>query len=525
MNVLIVQQLAWGTRVGHEIARVLAGEGHRLSAFVHGLESLDHVTRQRDVPYASVHFVDPLYDEDGEHVSVAQVAEIENRYGLTSIWRIVYCDRLLVFTFLDSRHFLARKPVSNDHILSVCWKTYRFVRDVIEQVKPAWVLAPSVGSLASYFLYLECRRAGIPFFSIGFARFGGQFYIADTLYLGSTRITERFQALRQAPNASPHYEEAVRLHAAIRRNDPDARPAYMARLVTRSGRPLRQALERAQDVVLFPARVARALVRPRRVMGISKIWMPANSRWNAVRNVWVNLRERFVATNHQGECLTDPGQITFPYVYFPLHVEPELSLLVFAPEHSNQLELCRRIALGLPSGVRLLVKEHPSMLAARPRTFYDQLRGLPNVEIAHSRLSSSALVTNPCCRASVVVSSTVGFEAAMSGRPVVLLAPVQYAVLPGVTLARSIDEAVERLQALCTAEPAPEPPGAEPARLAYLCAVLEQALPVDYERWRSGRGAVDGQGLVAALHARLGDLASGSAALATGPTEVVVWRA
>jgi len=515
VNVLIVQQLAWGTRIGSEVARVLAADGHRLSALVHGREALAHIERQEDVRYDSLHFVDPLYDEGNDQVSEREIAEIEARYGIPSVWRVAYCDRLLVLSFLDSRRFLPRKPVTNEYILSVCCKTYRFVREMVERVRPAYVLAPAVGYLAAYFLYLECRRTGIPFYSISFSRFGNHFYVADDHYLCSDRIARRFEELRHAPAASPRYEEARRLYDSIRRNDTTSRPSYLRPTEHGRGMSPRAMGAAARDVALFPARVARALVAPRRVMAIHNIWMPANSRLNGVRTIWVNLRERFVRTDNQGPCLTSIEQLTFPYVHFPLHVEPELSLLVFAPEHANQLELCRRIALGLPHGVRLLVKEHPSMVPARPRGFYDDLRGLPNVEIAHSSLSSHAIVTHPRCRASLVVSSSVGFEAGMNGCPVVLLAPVQYALLPGVTLARTVEEALRYLQELCVGHHV-DPPRAEEGRLAYLCAMLENSFAFDYvERWSSGRGRIDARELVNAVHVRLLEQSPPSSAAAT----------
>jgi hypothetical protein len=362
----------------------------------------------------------------------------------------------------------------------------------------------------------------VPFYSISFSRFGNYFYIADDLYLCSARIAARFEELRDSPEVSPRYDEARRLGDAIQRDDPASRPTYLRRggALRLSLRPL---IEAARDVVLFPPRVAKALVRKQRVMEIDNIWVPTNSRRNAARNVWVNLRERFVQTDHQGRCLTSLDDLGFTYVHFPLHVEPELSLLVFAPEHANQVELCRRIALGLPHGVRLLVKEHPMMVRSRRPEFYDEVRGLPNVEIAHSSVSSHALVTHPRCRATVVVSSSVGFEAAMNACPVVLLAPVQYSVLPNVTLVRTVEEAQRRLHEVCAAPPARRDTADEPARLAYLCALLENSFSFDYvERWNSGEGRIDARRLVDAVHARLAErtlsvgtrLATGAAARA-----------
>ena len=503
MNILIIQQLAWGIQIGHAVARTLQGQGHQLSTLVHGAEVRAFVEAQADVRYRHVYFADPLYDEGEIPVSPEHVGEIEERYDIPSLCRLIAGDRFLAFSFLDSRRFVARKPVSNDYILSVCWRTYQLVQEMLDHVKPDYVLAPVVASLANYLLFLECRRRGIPFFTIASARFANVFYVADDQYMGSARVRERFRELADDPVPSPKYAEARRLYDEIRQRADSARPSYMRR-VARS-RPTAGGYVRAVGALaLMAPRLARALLRPRHVMAIRKIWMPANSRWNAARSVLVNTRERFVPTDRQRPCLRSLDQARFPYVFFPLHVEPELSLLVFAPEHTNQIELCRRVALALPRGVRLLVKEHPAMVTSRPRRFYEDLAGLVNVELIHSSVSSHDIFADARCRAVLVVSSTVGFEAAMDGRPVVSLGPTDYAVLPTVQPAASLEEAIERLRALCVGQPPPRQDAVDRANVAYLCAVLEQAIALDYmERWMSKAGSIDVEALVERIHSRL----------------------
>lgn len=504
MNVLIVQQLSWGLNVGHPVARTLHAQGHRLSALVHGQHVKEFVDRQRDVPYEHVVFVDPLYDEGHHTVSPAQVAEVEARYGLDSLWRLVYSDRLLLLTFGDSRHFVARKPVSNDYILSVCWQTYRAVLDLLDQAKPDYVLAPVVGCVANYFLYLECRVRGIPFFTIGFSGFGDHRFIADDLYQCSSVIDRRFRQLQGAPESSPKYEEARRVYAGLRANDTATRPVHASPVARGTG--ARRWLGAAADLALFPARAARALCRGQRVMAIRNIWMPANSRWNTVRGLFVNVRERLVGTDRQGECPRDLRHIRFPYVYYPLHFEPEVSLLVYGPEYANQLELCRRIALALPAGVRLLVKEHPAMVASRPREFYEDLQGLVNVEVVHSSVPSWTIFSDERCRAVLVVMSSVGFEAAINGRPVVLLAPAVYDSLPTAERVGSLEACIGRLHAYCRGPVRHDRAEVDRDNLAFLCAVLEHSFSVDhYRQWVYGDGRFDPEAFVQALHERLAD--------------------
>lgn len=508
MNVLIVQQLAWARQIGHAIARALHGQGHSLSALVYGIEARTQLERQGEVSYAHVYFADPLYDQGHEVVSPAQVQEIEERYGLGSLVRIAYADRLLSMTVTSSRHLVPRRPVSNDYVLSVCWSMYEVVREMVDRVKPDYVLAPVIGSLANYLLYLECRYRRVPFFTIASARFARAFYIADDEYLCSSRIRARFEMLRENPRQSVRYEEARRLYDSIREEDPDARPSYVKAVK----RPARSAVSAASRILLssalLPARTLRALWRRRRVMAIRNIWLPSNSRWNAIRSTMLAFRESVAPPDRQPKNLMSLDEVRFPYVFFPLHVEPELSLLVFAPEHTNQIELCRRVAISLPRGVRLLVKEHPAMMQARSRRFYKDLAGLVNVEVIHSSVSSRDIFRDDRCRGVLVVSSTVGFEAALSGRAVVMLGPADFHVLPAVYRAASLEDAIGRLRSLCSAEVPSRMHGTDEVNIAYLCAVIENGFSLDYmEVWTSGRGHADVEMLVKSLQERASESA------------------
>ena len=57
------------------------------------------------------------------------------------------------------------------------------------------------------------------------------------------------------------------------------------------------------------------------------------------------------------------------YAFLPLHTEPEVSLLVYAKPFVNQIEVVRYVALNLPIGMKLVVKEHPWMIGKRKINF------------------------------------------------------------------------------------------------------------------------------------------------------------
>jgi len=106
-----------------------------------------------------------------------------------------------------------------------------------------------------------------------------------------------------------------------------------------------------------------------------------------------------------------------PFVFFPLHVEPEKSVQILSPEFFFQLSAIAALARELPAGVKLIVKEHVTAVGRRPDNFYDQLREFRNVELMDPSEHGVEAV-----RASVTVAtitSSAGMEAAIMGKPVI----------------------------------------------------------------------------------------------------------
>lgn len=113
------------------------------------------------------------------------------------------------------------------------------------------------------------------------------------------------------------------------------------------------------------------------------------------------------------------------FFFFPLQVEPEMSLSTQGRGWTNQLELIRLVSECLPIDRWLYVKEHPMMVSGlRPGRFYKEILRLPRVRLLHQRLDSYAVV--PHAEAVITLGSTAGWEALMFGRPVLLIGHAFY---------------------------------------------------------------------------------------------------
>jgi len=111
-----------------------------------------------------------------------------------------------------------------------------------------------------------------------------------------------------------------------------------------------------------------------------------------------------------------PGQ---PFAYFPLHVDPEESTMLYAPYQTNQLAIIEMLSKSLPLGMDLVVKEHPSMIGQRPSGFYRALSKTPKVILVSALESPFDLIRRAAL--TFVITGTAGWEAMMLQKPVIVL--------------------------------------------------------------------------------------------------------
>jgi hypothetical protein len=108
-------------------------------------------------------------------------------------------------------------------------------------------------------------------------------------------------------------------------------------------------------------------------------------------------------------------QLPSRFIYFPLHVFPEISISTMAPYYDDQLRAIDLLRYHMPSDHYLVVKEHPIMKGRRPFQVYRQLRKRAGIILADTTVPSLELVR----RASLTVgiTGTACFEAMFLGKP------------------------------------------------------------------------------------------------------------
>jgi len=132
------------------------------------------------------------------------------------------------------------------------------------------------------------------------------------------------------------------------------------------------------------------------------------------------------------------GKETSNYFLFYLHYEPDLSTYIWANNYLDQLYLLSIISRNLPFGTKIIVKEHPLSKLLRPREFYKKLNKIPNIYLVDASVDSLFLISNSI--GVISITGSVGYEAWLLGKPVIVFGDVFYDGFNGVIKCRDFDQ-------------------------------------------------------------------------------------
>lgn len=176
--------------------------------------------------------------------------------------------------------------------------------------------------------------------------------------------------------------------------------------------------------------------------------------------------------------LTEPPAA--PYVFFGLHMQPESSIDVWAPFFSNQMWVIELLSRSIPPTHKLLVKIHKSDIANYSRAQLERMRAFPGVELVAPFANTRSFIE----KADLLISiqGTIGLEAALLGKPVIMLGDSPIAAFPNVSSIGPISD----LPALMRRKLSEPPPGRAEIVGAY-ARFLAPFLPASPNIWTVDR--------------------------------------
>lgn len=393
-----------------EVARKAAGHRGMVSGLLIGANDIGPSIRRRlGANLSSLSFLGDLEQAwISEKVDQSDLERIDQVYGAGTFGRVVTADRRLGPGYVTGGRLrpeeVARKPrLTDDQLDSYVVGLFSFFEKQFESQNPHSVLTHAVASAPALALSIVAKKRNLTFATFSHTRVLDRYILEDGIANELKPIQEKFSRL---PGRRPYSAEVLQQARKLQADFLLAQeaPQYMSSLIgTNSFSNVLEALR------------------------VSTLWfvrfgMKGGSRLEFRRygyRITSSFRRFLSLKNFRFDGL--PGA---KFAYFPLHVDPESSTMVQAPHLTNQIAIIEALAKSLPSGYRLVVKEHLPMVGHRPRGFYAALRSLHRVIVVSPETSSFELIKKASFVA--VISGTAGFEALRLGKRVLLMGRAPY---------------------------------------------------------------------------------------------------
>ena len=341
----------------------------------------------------------------------------ERRYNI-NLWLIAQNERLF-------KEFNEYYKFKHDEILSILEQECRLFENVLDEIEPDFLIIKTTDFHHNHLFYEICKSRGIKILMLGQSRFGYKCTISEEL--------DKFDFIKDLNNIAGSGRTIEELQNYLRGFDVSKQLAnYKNKFLSSNWKRLKAAY---QFLIISKNTNYKTHYT---YYGRTKFRVLTKEILNFLKKKY---RESFINRN-----LIRVIDNTIPFIYLPLHIEPERSLLIAAPFYTNQIETVKHIAKSLPVGYKLYVKEYPNMGIRdwRPISFYKEIINLPNVQLIHPSVSANEIMNK--CSLVISVSGTSALEAAFFKKPSIIFADLGYSILPSVYKLKAIEELPEAIR-------------------------------------------------------------------------------
>lgn len=399
----------------------------------------------------------------------------QNLLKVPSLWAVAVADRRLMWgaNFAFRQDYKPR--FNHTQVLSILTENFKATEALFDEVQPDFVVSFICTRVSEYAAQLFSQAKEIPFLNLRPTRILSYMVYGKTVFEPSELIEEAYQEYQNGFK-DPWLEKAK---------------AHIAR--SRKQKVLYEGTYQTPPNVLklSASRLTRYFNFSRFKQKFAEIWQEEyyyrvrGSRCDRhvpgyliplLYQSWLNPRLlRKVNAYLDKDAVTEAELPQMDYVFFPLHKEPEVLLLVQSRPFVNQIEVIRHLAYSLPVGMQVVVKEHPTSQGKRPLNYYQKLKDILNVRFAKTEMDTRPLILHSKCVATIAGST--GVEALILGKPVLRFGRTPYDYLPDsmVQRAEDLDQLEEVIADLMTNHHHDEQ-----ALIAFIAASMRRGVAVNW---------------------------------------------
>lgn len=468
MKICFLLQRRWAI-IGHSMAHHIQKnfENTDFCAVVQMRPSLEFLQKQREVTYTSLILEEDLHKElYNEKIDLNYLNSLEKEYGIPNLWPYLYIDRVIMHGQLVREYPYNKPLLSHEDMMRRVQVTARAIIKFLEKEKPDAVVISVIGSVGSALLYYIAKKKGIQVINLELTRIKNRIAFSEDFktFSWAKKYFEEIQGGRishEKKNAEQYLKE-FRDHPAPYHQQ--ASPTFN-----------NQALRRAHIQFLAPKKLAWSLMWHVKTL-ISDIKQKKKN--NDYTNVfvwwstWDKLKRKTRGLRDYSDLYTPVDQNDV-FAFYPLHYDPEMATMLYAPYYTDQLQLIKAIARSLPLHMKLYVKEHAAMLGYRPRSYYKELLKIPNVKLINPTIGGYDLARTAAI--TITITGTGGWESLVFKKPVITFGDIFYGDIPGVKRCRGFEELPHLIK-----DQLENWQHDEKTLVDYISALLEDSVPIDY---------------------------------------------
>lgn len=362
-----------------------------------------------------------------------RIRTYERRLGVPTLWRAVLADRRLFYGPMASMRQGYAPDLCHDQILEALAAALEAFDRLFEKLEPGLVMGFICVTLGDYLGYLFARAHGIPYLNLRPSRIDNYAHLAHDIFEPSSRVEQAYTDFRDERRSDDGWRARATEYLTRARAGP---LRYEGVVTAEDERPRVGLAARARAFVPTLA----SLARPDAWLANDRHAVPAG-RGALHSRLLAPLRMRRTERKLRTTYVSSSDLQSLEYAFFPLHTEPEVALLVYSRACLNQIETARQVALSLPAGMKLVVKEHPVAIRKRSLGYYRKLQEIPNLVLAPPEMAPWELVGQ--ARVVTTIGGSIGFDGVLRDKPVVVLGRAPYEMLPDTMVRRVTD--LERL--------------------------------------------------------------------------------
>jgi len=373
--------------------------------------------KQKFVNFKNQWFLQDEIEVDEKNIDIDYLIKIEEKYNV-NFWQLAYSERL----FLEYNEYY---NFSKNQILSIFEKQCKFFERIIDEIKPEYLLLRPTDWNRNHLLLLICKGANIPVLMLTPTRFSERCHIAEDFdkFSSTNNQNEKiFGSIEEIKKFIYKKDKADEFSIILKRGE-DISISKKSKLFFKFLNIIKN-----DQYKKFYENFGR-------------------TRTKIIKN---ELKKELNSKKHEEFLfkISEKEITQKPYVFFPLHYQPERDTLIQAPYANNQLEIIEHIAKSLPINYSLYVKEHPVMRIRgwREPEYYKKILSFPNVKIIHPNVKARTIIEQSDLI--VTINGTIGIEALIEKKPVITFVETSYSKIRGVEFINdhnSLPKAIRKL--------------------------------------------------------------------------------